>query len=71
MTPMDCLRFTGVNGPANPDLFLSVESSPAGLLQCGDRDHPTENCHSKPCVLGTIFSFGTQVCTRNDVGIIN
>ena len=76
MTPMDRLRFTGSNGAANPafnsnnqpDLFPSVETGPAGFLQCGDRNHQWGNCHNKPCAPGTIFSFGAQVCTTDDVG---
>ena len=75
MTAADRLRFVP-NGNANPafnsnsqpDLFPSPEVGPGGFLQCGDRNHPAGNCHAKPCPLGTIFSFGAQVCTHDDIG---
>ena len=77
MTSIDRLRIMGGNGGLNPafnsnnqpDLFPSVETGPAGFLQCGDRNHPGGNCHFQRCAPGTIFSFGAQVCTTDDVGV--
>ena len=76
MTAADRFRFAvgaAVGNPAfnsnnQPDLFPSFEAGPGAFVQCGDRNHPAGNCAIRRCAPGTIFSFGAQVCTADDIG---